>query len=52
MASPADTRNGTSVPNCATKPPSAGPMMKPKPNAMPITPKFAPRFSGGVTSAI
>src|SRR5438094_8807568 len=35
----------------ARKPPSAGPMMKPMPNATPSMPNRAARFSGGVTSA-
>src|SRR5712675_710929 len=33
-------------------PPRAGPSTKPMPNAAPISPKLAARFSGGVTSEI
>ena len=36
----------------ARNPPNAGPIAKPKPNAEPIYPKYRPRFSGGVKSAI
>ena len=36
----------------ARKPPSAGPMMKPRPKAAPISPMPCARFSGVVTSAI
>ena len=39
---------------CGTpsQPPKAGPRMNPTPNAAPIMPKFAARFSGGLMSAM
>ena len=44
-----NVKRGLIVP---TTPPIAGPSTKPKPNALPIMPKAAARFSGGVTSAM
>ena len=44
---------GPSRPNLsALKEPSAGPKIKPRPNAMPIRPMLLERFSGGLTSAM
>ena len=40
------------LPSFRPSPPSAGPKMKPNPKAMPISPIFFDRSSGGVTSAI
>lgn len=39
-------------PNFNPRPPSAGPKMKPRPNAMPTKPIFFERSSGGVMSAM
>ena len=51
-ASSAAATNGALGPHSENSPPSAGPMMKPRPNAAPISAKVPPRLSGGVTSAI
>ena len=49
----AATQPGPATPNqWMLNPPSAGPKMKPNPNAMPINPIFFERDSGGVTSAM
>ena len=45
---PAATQPGPDRPKLsAVKPPTAGPKMKPSPNAMPIKAMPADRFSGG-----
>src|SRR5687767_5378736 len=49
---PPATRKGTRNPTLPSRPPRAGPKIKPSPNAAPISPKFADRFSGGLTSAM
>src|SRR5580692_11157777 len=49
-AKKAEAQNGARGEMAPRKPPSAGPSTKPMPNAAPISPKLAARFSGGVTS--
>jgi hypothetical protein len=49
--SAAAAMNGTRGPSVPSSPPSAGPD-EADAKAMPIRPKLAARFSGGVTSAI
>src|SRR5271165_4104790 len=51
-AKQAEAQNGARGEMAPRKPPSAGPSTKPMPNAAPISPKLAARFSGGVTSDI
>ncbi|MDH6270438.1 hypothetical protein M2311_000499 [Rhizobium leguminosarum] len=50
--SAAAPRNGTRGPNSPSKPPMTGPIVKPTPKAMPISPKFFARFSSVLISAI
>src|SRR2546428_612840 len=47
----AAAQNGSRTPNAPTTPPTAGPRMKPMPQAAPTIPKAAARRSAGVTSA-
>src|SRR5271169_1063181 len=46
----ADAQKGARGEMAPRNPPRAGPSTKPMPNAAPISPKLAARFSGGVTS--
>src|SRR5258707_10474873 len=48
----AEAQNGSRGEMAPRIPPSAGPSTNPMPNAAPISPKLAARFSGGVTSEI
>src|SRR5258708_37869721 len=48
----AEAQNGSRGEMAPRIPPSAGPSTNPMPNAAPIRPKLAARFSGGVTSEI
>src|SRR5260370_27275141 len=48
----AEAQNGSRGEMAPRSPPSAGPSMNPMPNAAPMSPKLAARFSGGVTSEI
>ena len=50
-ANPAAAKKGARGPSVPSRPPTAGPTMKPLPNAAPTRPKFCARFSGGLTSA-
>ena len=50
--SPAATQMGTARPNCESPPPSAGPKVKPTPNAAPMRPMPRARVSGVVRSAM
>ncbi len=45
------TQNGSRGSNCPHKPPIAGPMTNPRPNAAPSIPKAFARSCGGETSA-
>jgi hypothetical protein len=48
---PAATQNGSRGSERPSRPPIAGPRMKPAPKATPTLPNTAARFSGGVMSA-